>query len=109
MTAEWHFFATSHGKSPCDGIGGTVKRLAARVSLQAVNTNHILTAQQLFQWAEANIQGITFLFISKEDVELAKDDQEPRFRTAKKVPGKKSSLLHSDEQQTTTDVQNFIR
>jgi hypothetical protein len=20
--AEWHFFATSHGKSACDGIGG---------------------------------------------------------------------------------------
>ena len=24
IKAEWHFFATSHGKSPCDGIGGTV-------------------------------------------------------------------------------------
>ena len=28
VPAEWHFFATSHGKGPCDGIGGTVKRLA---------------------------------------------------------------------------------
>jgi hypothetical protein len=25
---EWHFFATSLGKGPCDGIGGTIKRLA---------------------------------------------------------------------------------
>ena len=25
IDAEWTFFATSHGKSPCDGIGGTVK------------------------------------------------------------------------------------
>ena len=33
LSAEWHFFATSHGKSPCDGIGGTVKRLVARASL----------------------------------------------------------------------------
>ena len=31
VNAEWHFFATSHGKSPCDGIGGTVKRLATSV------------------------------------------------------------------------------
>eukprot|EP00112_Aurelia_sp_Birch-Aquarium-sp1_P016223 Seg366.9 transcript_id=Seg366.9/GoldUCD/mRNA.D3Y31 product="ARL14 effector protein" protein_id=Seg366.9/GoldUCD/D3Y31 len=23
LSAEWSFFATSHGKSPCDGIGGT--------------------------------------------------------------------------------------
>ena len=30
--AEWHFYATSHGKDPCDGIGGTVKRLAAKAS-----------------------------------------------------------------------------
>ena len=28
------FFATSHGKSPCDGIGGTIKHLVARASLQ---------------------------------------------------------------------------
>jgi len=34
VDAEWHFFATSHGKGPCDGLGGTVKRLAARASLQ---------------------------------------------------------------------------
>lgn len=32
VTAEWVFFATSHGKSPCDGIGGTIKRTATRAS-----------------------------------------------------------------------------
>ena len=34
VPAEWHFSATSHGKGACDGVGGTVKRLAARASLQ---------------------------------------------------------------------------
>ena len=29
ITAEWHFSATSHGKGACDGLEGTVKRLAA--------------------------------------------------------------------------------
>ena len=29
IPAEWHFSATSHGKGACDGLGGTVKRLAA--------------------------------------------------------------------------------
>ena len=33
VQAEWHFYATSHGKGPCDGIGGTVKCLAATASL----------------------------------------------------------------------------
>ena len=35
IAAEWHFSATSHGKGACDGVGGTVKRLAARASLQS--------------------------------------------------------------------------
>ena len=34
VPAEWHFSAKSHGKGMCDGVGGTVKRLAARGSLQ---------------------------------------------------------------------------
>ena len=29
---EWHFFCHSHGKGPCDGLGGTVKRLATKAS-----------------------------------------------------------------------------
>ena len=34
IEATWSFFATSHGKSPCDGIGGTVKRSTAMESLR---------------------------------------------------------------------------
>ena len=33
VQAEWNFFATSHGKNACDGVGGTIKRLAAHASL----------------------------------------------------------------------------
>ena len=33
LNAECNFFATSHGKSPCDGIGGTVKHLVGKASL----------------------------------------------------------------------------
>lgn len=90
LMAEWHFFATSHGKSPCDGIGGTVKRLAARASLQATTTDHILNPLQLFQWAERHIQGIKFFFVSKDQVEAKAGGQEARFSSAKKVPGIRS-------------------
>ena len=41
--AEHHFFATSHGKSPCDGIGGTIKWEAANASLRATTTNQVLS------------------------------------------------------------------
>jgi hypothetical protein len=34
MPAEWHFFATSHGKSTSDGVGDTLKTIAAKASLQ---------------------------------------------------------------------------
>lgn len=39
IKAEWHFFAISHEKGPCDAIGGTIKRLAARASLQNSQEN----------------------------------------------------------------------
>ena len=29
IEVQWHFFATSHGKGPYDGIGRTIKREAA--------------------------------------------------------------------------------
>ena len=25
VSAEWHFYVTSHGKGACDGLGGTLK------------------------------------------------------------------------------------
>ena len=34
LKVEWNLFATSYGKSLCNGIGGTVKRLTAQESLK---------------------------------------------------------------------------
>ena len=87
LHAEWHFFATSHGKSPCDGIGGTVKRLAARASLQATKENHILTPSDLYKWASENIKGISFRYVSTEDVAQNCEHYglSERFEAAKKL------------------------
>jgi len=41
VNITWPFFATSHGKSPCDGMGGTVKQSAAMDSLQRSLNNQI--------------------------------------------------------------------
>ena len=54
------FFATSHGKGPCDGVGGTVKRLAARASLQRPYANQLQTPLQLFTWAKESIPHVKF-------------------------------------------------
>ena len=34
LSAEWHFFPTSHGKSPLNVMGGTVKCLVPQLSFQ---------------------------------------------------------------------------
>ena len=47
MLAEWHLFATSHGKSACHSAGGTLKRLATKASLQRPYDHQILTTKDL--------------------------------------------------------------
>jgi hypothetical protein len=39
MPEEWHFFATSHGKSGCDWVSDSLKMLAAKASLQQPNND----------------------------------------------------------------------
>ena len=45
LDAKWNFFANSHGKQPCDGIGGTVKRIVAKESLQKPTSKQILSTE----------------------------------------------------------------
>lgn len=87
VEVEWHFFPTSHGKSPCDGIGGTVKRCAARASLQRPNENHILTPRQLFEWSVSALKNITFDFCSNSEHEEREKFLKPRLNQAITVEG----------------------
>ena len=61
VAVEWVFFATSHGKSPCDGIGGTIQQTATKAE--------ILTLVQLIEFCRENKHGINFIFIFKETME----------------------------------------
>ena len=72
LKAEWHLFARSHRKSPCDGVGGTVKQLVANASLKANHDMCILRLKQLYQWGTKNITGIFFFFMfhQKQYVEI---------------------------------------
>ena len=87
MKAEWHFSATSHGKGACDGVGGTVKRLAARASLQKPFDQQIMSPTQLYEWAKENIPAIVFRYCSTEDYEVVKQELESRFRNSRTIPG----------------------
>lgn len=86
IAAEWHFFATSHGKSPCDGVGGTVKRTAARASLQATTGGFLLTPEDLYKWCKEHISGIKFIWVEKDEIEEHGKELENRFLNARKIP-----------------------
>jgi hypothetical protein len=91
ISAEWHFFATSHGKGPCDGIGGTLKRLARRASLQnRIGGVVIQTPESLYDWCSRNVHNIKSFFVSQIDVQRNEDMLEERFKFGKRIPGTQS-------------------
>ena len=90
LQAKWNFFATSHGKQPCDGIGGTVKRLAAKASLQRHLQNQILTPKAMFEFCVNNIEGINrinFIYISSDELQETRIFLQDRFVNASTIPG----------------------
>jgi hypothetical protein len=66
IPAAWYFFATSHGKSACDGVGGTLKRLAAKASLQQPYNDQIMALHQLYEWAQSSIHSLNFNFCDRK-------------------------------------------
>ena len=80
IEAEWVFFATSHGKSPCDGIGGTVKRVTARASLQRPKNSHILTPSQMFDFCSTtpSLSSIEFFFLTKCQIDKLRSTSDAR-------------------------------
>lgn len=79
VDAEWNFFATSHGKNACDGIGGTVKRAAARASLQRHIDNQILTAENMYHFCSKEFKSsIKILYVSTQVKEI-EDRLDQRF------------------------------
>ena len=87
VPAEWHFSATSHGKGACDGLGGTVKRLAARTSLQRPYNDQIMTPRQLYDWAKVSIPNIHFEYSSIDDYKKESEHLQQRFLTSRTIPG----------------------
>ena len=69
-----------------------MKHLVARASLQATLQNQILTAEEMFQWAEKNIGGIKFFFVTSQEIQqnAMEYDLEKRFRAATTIAGTRS-------------------
>ena len=90
IECNWSFFATTHGKSPCDGVGGTLKRLTARASLQKPMADQIFTPMAVFHYCKESVQGINVLLITTEEMEVAREQLKERFSSVTTLPGTRS-------------------
>ena len=90
MDAKLNFFATTHGKFPCDGIGGSAKRLSTAEYLAHPYHNQILSAEEMLKFCECQIPGVTFKFLPKD--EMAQSHlHEGRYRAVEDaIPGTRS-------------------
>jgi hypothetical protein len=85
LLVEWHFHATAHGKSACDGIGGILKRLARRASLQ--DRFSIQSAAQLLNWACEHVKNIKVFLVSTYEITTNSDMLSKRNKVIHAVPG----------------------
>lgn len=56
--SSYNFFATSHGKSPCDAIGAVLKRGVAHAALRRPPNKQIRNAREMYEAAIEEIQEI---------------------------------------------------
>ena len=65
---RWNYFESGHGKGPCDGLGGTSKRMADEGSRSERCV--ISDARDFYQWGKTtNMTNISFRFVSKDTCE----------------------------------------
>ena len=90
VSASITFFATSHGKSACDGIGGTVKRLARKASLQRPLHNQITDLDKLSAFCISSIPGISFHVITENNMKKLRQNHLRRYDNASTIKGTRS-------------------
>ena len=73
ISASWNYFEAGHGKGPCDGLGGTTKRLADEAIRQGKTV--IQDAKDFYRWSiTSSMHQVSFLYIEKERCEKKRED-----------------------------------
>lgn len=93
VKCTWHFCPSSHGKGPCDGKGGCLKRLAMAASIRGEYT--IDSALAFYNWTQSteaahHFKGDwNFVYVSKEECESAEKEfnEMDRFKDLRSIPG----------------------
>ena len=71
VSASWQYFESGHGKGPCDGVGGAVKRSA---DLAVKKGAMIQTAQEFFNWGLQQDTAVDYLMVNKQLVKEASEE-----------------------------------
>ena len=90
---RWRFFPTSHGKSPCKGLGGTIKREATKARIQRPYKNQILEPKHLFDFTNTNSKGINGKYMTTGEHDNESELLNGGFALARAIPG--THGLHS--------------
>lgn len=69
IKAVWNYFESSHGKGPCDGIGGSAKRQASDAVKQGKVS--IQDAVEFYEWASMHEKKIKYIFYTQEEYDAA--------------------------------------
>ena len=107
LQAEWHFFATSHGKNACNGVGGTTKREVTKRSLQMTTENQILSPEEMFHFCNRNLPGIKYIYVPLEEV-VNHEELEKRFKYCLPVPKTRSYHRYVPVNETTIQCLSLI-
>jgi hypothetical protein len=68
VSCSWDFLETGHGKGPCDGVGGTIKKGADI----AIKSGRIISnVDEFYTWAKDFSPKMTCLLVTPQDVRLA--------------------------------------
>lgn len=91
IDAVWHFFATSHGKSPCDALGGAFKRNSKMHNMRNPS-NPITSSKALFECSQTLSNSKThFIHCTKAEQDAIERRLNTRFnRKIKTVEGTQS-------------------
>ncbi|KAI8498685.1 hypothetical protein Bbelb_238870 [Branchiostoma belcheri] len=86
LPACWNYFEAGHGKGPCDGVGGTAKRMADEAVNRQATT--IQDAKEFYTWA-ANQErsSIKYMFISKDECKESQTYLTEKYGSVKAIPG----------------------
>ncbi|XP_069138828.1 uncharacterized protein [Argopecten irradians] len=101
VSASWNYFESGHGKGPCDGLGGTAKRMADLAVRQ--NKCKIQDAKAIFEWGNSSQTSIKYLFVGSEFITEVRSDLEQK--NIKSV----SSVRHHENQSSECSInENYI-